>query len=275
MRQIIFFFIRNKNFLLFLLLFTISLFLTVNSHSFHSNKVATSANFFSGGIYSIKENIQDYFNLKTENSILVEENNRLRAMISNATRDGNGEEIDSSNVLWNYKFVAARVINNSYSKTKNNLTLDKGANDGLAIDMGVISSKGVVGIVNSVSGNYATVQSVLNTNSQINAKLKNTDDFGTLEWQTGSPYIATLIDIPRQVQFQVGDTIVTDGKSTIFPEGILIGSIADYKLATNQDYYELSIELFNNMTNIGHVYVIENKAANEIKELENALEDVE
>ncbi|MCW5518712.1 rod shape-determining protein MreC [Aureitalea sp. L0-47] len=275
MQQIIFFFIRNKNFLLFLLLFTISIFLTVNSHSFHSNKVATSANFFSGGIYSIKENVRDYFNLRTQNNLLVEENNRLRELLSNAGSDMRTADIDSTNVLWNYDFVAARVINNSYSKTKNNLTIDKGSNDSLAIDMGVISSKGVVGIVNSVSANYATVQSVLNTNSQINAKLKNTNDFGTLKWQTGSPYIVTLIDIPRQVQFQLGDTIVTDGKSTIFPEGILIGSIADYKLANNQDYYELSIELFNNMTNIGHVYVIENKAAPEIMELENAVEDVE
>jgi len=275
MQQIIFFFIRNKNFLLFLLLFTISIFLTVNSHSFHSNKVATSANFFSGGIYSIKQNVRDYFNLRTQNDLLVEENNRLRELLSNSGSPVQKEIIDSTNVLWNYDFVSARVINNSYSKTKNNLTIDKGSNDGLAIDMGVISSKGVVGIVNSVSANYATVQSVLNTNSQINAKLKNTNDFGTLKWQADNPFTATLIDIPRQVQFQLGDTIVTDGKSTIFPEGILIGSIADYKLARNQDYYELSIELFNNMTNIGHVYVIENKAAAEIKELENALEDVE
>jgi rod shape-determining protein MreC len=237
--------------------------------------VATSANFFSGGIYSIKQNVRDYFNLRTQNDLLVEENNRLRELLSNSGSPVQKEIIDSTNVLWNYDFVSARVINNSYSKTKNNLTIDKGSNDGLAIDMGVISSKGVVGIVNSVSANYATVQSVLNTNSQINAKLKNTNDFGTLKWQADNPFTATLIDIPRQVQFQLGDTIVTDGKSTIFPEGILIGSIADYKLARNQDYYELSIELFNNMTNIGHVYVIENKAAAEIKELENALEDVE
>ncbi len=275
MRQIIFFFIRNKNSLLFLLLFLISLFLTVNSHSFHRNKVATSANFFSGGIYSIKQNVQDYFNLKTQNTLLVEENNRLRELLSNRNFSRNNIPADSSNLLPNYSYVQARVINNSFSRSKNSLTIDRGTNDSLAIDMGVVSSKGVVGIVNSVSANYATVQSVLNTNSQINAKLKNTNHFGTLIWETGSPYLATLIDIPRQVSVQKGDTIVTDGKSTIFPEGILIGSIEDFKLAANEDYYELSIALFNDMTKIAHVYVIENKAAAEIKKLENALEDVE
>lgn len=274
MRQIIFFFIRNKNSLLFLLLFLISLFLTVNSHSFHRNKIATSANFFSGGIYSIKQNIQDYFNLKTQNTLLVEENNRLRELLSNRNFSRTNFPADS-NLVPNYTYVQARVINNSFSRSKNNLTIDRGTNDSLAIDMGVVSSKGVVGIVNSVSANYATVQSVLNTNSQINAKLKNTNHFGTLIWETGSPYLATLIDIPRQVPVQKGDTIVTDGKSTIFPEGILIGSIEDYKLAANEDYYELSIALFNDMTKIAHVYVIENKAAAEIKKLENALDDVE
>jgi rod shape-determining protein MreC len=275
MQQIIFFFIRNKNFLLFLLLFTTSVLLTINSHSFHSNKVATSANFLSGGIYSIKQNFRDYFKLKSQNDILVEENKRLRQLLSNPQPGANTNSLDSTNILWKYNFVAAGVINNSYSKSKNNLTLDRGLKDSIGIDMGVISSRGVVGIVNSVSRNYATVQSVLNSNSQINAKLKNTDHFGTLVWQNVSPFEATLIDIPRQVEFSVGDTIVTDGKSTIFPEGILIGSIKDYKLALNEDYYELTISLFNDMTNVRHVYVIRNKDASEIKQLENALENVE
>ncbi len=275
MQQIIFFFIRNKNSLLFLLLFTISVFLTINSHTFHSNKVATSANFFSGGIYSVKQDIKDYFNLRTQNTILSEENKRLRRLLSNMQNSQLLQLPDSSDIIWKYNYVGARVVNNSYSKSKNHLTIDAGRNDGIAIDMGVISSKGVVGIVNSISANYATVQSVLNTNSQINAKLKNTNHFGTLVWRTGSPFEATLIDIPRQVKFNVGDTIVTDGKSTIFPEGILIGSIKDYKLATNEDYYELQILLFNDMTNLRHVYVVGNKDAREIKELENALEDAQ
>jgi rod shape-determining protein MreC len=275
MQQIIFFFIRNKNFLLFLLLFTVSVVLTINSHSFHSNKVATSANFFSGGIYSVKQDIRDYFNLKTQNSILSEENKRLRGLLSNMQNADNPEQPDSSDVIWKYNYVGARVVNNSYSKSKNNITIDGGTNDGIEIDMGVISSNGVIGIVNSVSSNYATVQSVLNTNSQINAKLKNTNHFGTLVWRTGSPFEATLIDIPRQVQINVGDTIVTDGKSTIFPEGILIGSIKEYKLASNEDYYELQISLFNDMTNLRHVYVVGNKDAAEIRELENALENAQ
>ena len=185
------------------------------------------------------------------------------------------DSFSNSSVLSRFKYVTARVINNSFSKSKNNLTLNKGSEDGIKTDMGVISSRGVVGIVNSVSANYATVQSVLNTKSQINAKLKNTDHFGTLKWQTKSPYEATLIDIPRQVQLIAGDTVVTDGKSTIFPEGILVGTIKDFELSTNKDYYDVTVLLFNDMTNLRHVYVIENKEAADIILLENAMEDAE
>ncbi len=275
MRQIIFFFIRNKNFLLFLLLLTVSLFLTVNSHSFHKNKIATSANFFSGGLYSAKQYIMDYFSLKEQNAILVEENKRLRESFAvEGYRNSFREEGVAKNVK-KFEYVAAGVINNSYSKTKNFLTLNKGKNDSIRIDMGVISSKGVVGIVNSISSHYATVQSLLNTTSQINAKLKNTEHFGSLIWRGENPYEATLIEIPRQVKLAVGDTIVTGGKSTIFPEDIPIGAISNHNLASNEDYYELTITLFNDMTSIRHVYVIENTDAEEILLLEKETEDAE
>lgn len=275
MQQIVFFFIRNKNFLLFLLLFITSIVLTINTHSFHKNKVSTSANFLSGGIYSFKQDIMDYLSLGKQNRILIEENNRLRQLLTSmedTVIEVSGAHLD---VLLKFKYISARVINNSYSRSKNHLTLNKGRNDGIKVDMGVISSKGVVGIVNNVSANYATVQSVLNTKSQINAKLKNTEHFGTLIWETESPYEAILIDIPRQVQLRAGDTVVTDGKSTIFPEGILVGTVKEFELAANKDYFNVTISLLNDMTSLRHVYVIENNDSAEIKILENAIEDAE
>ncbi len=273
MQQIIFFFIRNKNFLLFALLFFISFTLTLNSHSYHKSKFVTSANFFSGGIYSIKSNITDYFDLREQNNILTEENVRLRSMIVNSTPEN---EVDTTiQGLKNYDIVSARVINNNYSKTKNNLTLDKGESHGLKIDMGVISSEGVVGIINSTSGNYASVQSVLNTNSQVVAKFKKSNHFGTLLWDTKKPNIVQLTEIPRIAPVALGDTIVTDSKSTIFPEGILIGTVRNFERDLDQDYYHIDIALFTDMTSVKHVYVISNNVAEEIQQLEQKVEDEE
>lgn len=266
MQQIIFFFLRNKNFLLFSVLFLVSLALTIRSHSFHSAKFTSSANFLSGGIYSAKSGVSGYFGLKEENQKLIDENMHLRSLLSNKEDISEVKTQDSSDTS-KYNFLSAKVINNTYSKTKNLLTIKKGSNDGIAIDMGVITSNGIVGIVNHVSKNYATVQSVLNTNSQINARLKNSNHFGSLVWNTKNPNIVQLTDVNRLAPVKVGDSIITDGKSTIFPEGLPIGTIKTFELGEN-DSFNLNIQLFNDMTNLKHVYIIENTEAGEIKTLE-------
>jgi len=268
MQQILFFFIRNKNFLLFVFLFFISLVLTIQSHSFHKNKFLNSANYFSGGIYSIKSNITGYFELRRENNLLTEENALLRKQLESYRSLSVNKEIDTTALYSKFQFVTAKVINNSFYKSKNFLTINKGSQKGIDIDMGVISSKGLIGIIKNTSENYATVQSILNTKSQINTKLKNSNHFGSLVWNTNNPNIVQLIDIPRLAPIKVGDTIITGGKSTIFPEGILVGTIYDFNLNDDKNSYTLNIKLFNDMTNLEHVYIIDNKDAEEIQSLE-------
>jgi len=174
-----------------------------------------------------------------------------------------------------FEYFSAKVINNNYSKTKNQLTLNKGEKDSVKIDFGVISPKGIVGIVSDVSKKYATVQSILNTNSSINAKLKKSSHFGSLVWNTKNPDIVQLKDIPRIAKLQIGDTIVTGGRSTIFPEGILIGTVKNFTLDEGDNYYYINIDLFNDMTSLEHVYLIKNMDAPEILELEKGVEDEE
>ena len=275
MQQILFFLIRNKNFLLSLFLFLISFALTIQSHSFHKNKFINSANFFSGGIYSIKNNITDYFNLIEENNILLEENARLRMHLGSFSELSSINNIDSTKSFSKFQFETAKVINNSYSKSKNILTLDKGSQSGIAIDMGVISSNGLIGIIKNTSAKYATVQSILNINSQINAKLKNSNHFGSLIWNTKDPNIVQLIDIPRLAPIIVGDTIITGGKSTIFPEGVLVGTIYSSIINEDKNSYTINIKLFNDMTSLKHVYIINNKDTEEIKTLEKESDDAE
>ena len=273
MQQILFFFIRNKNFLLFVFLFFISLVLTIQSHSFHKNKFLNSANYFSGGIYSIKSNITGYFELRRENNLLTEENAILRKQLESYRSLSVNKDIDTTALYSKFQFVTAKVINNSFYKSKNFLTINKGSQKGIDIDMGVISSKGLIGIIKNTSENYATVQSILNTKSQINTKLKNSNHFGSLVWNTNNPNIVQLIDIPRLAPIKVGDTIITGGKSTIFPEGILVGTIYDFNLNDDKNSYTLNIKLFNDMTNLEHVYIIENRHAEEIQSLEKEEED--
>ena len=275
MQQIIFFLIRNKNFLLFIVLFSVSIFLTIQTHSYHKNKFVNSSNAITGGIYSIKSSITDYFNLREKNEILINENTRIRKQLESYKSKVVNQNIDTSSILSKYYFVSAKVINNSFSKTKNKLTINKGKRDSIQLDMGVITSKGIVGIIDNVSNKYATIQSILNTNSQINAKLKNAKHFGSLVWNAEDPNVIQLIDIPRLAPVKTGDTIVTGGRSTIFPEGILIGTVIDFELTEDENSQNLNIQLFNDMTNLEHVYIIDNIDTQEIKNLEKGLENVE
>ncbi|NGX83617.1 MULTISPECIES: rod shape-determining protein MreC [Aequorivita] len=275
MQQIIFFFIRNKNFLLFAVLFIIALALTIQSHNYHNNKFISSANVVTGGVYTVRNNITDYFTLAKENEDLLQENLMLRKKLSQYNELNLAPTLDSGNIINKFEYYSARVINNNYSKTKNQLTLDKGRRDSIKRDYGVISSKGIVGIVSDVSNNYSTVQSILNTKSRINAKLKKSSHFGSLIWNTKDPNIAQLIDIPRIADIEKGDTIITGGRSTIFPEGVLIGTVKDFHLDNDDNYYYVNIDLFNDMTSLEHVFLIKNNDAIEINELEKRVEDAE
>ncbi|WP_345277086.1 rod shape-determining protein MreC [Litoribaculum gwangyangense] len=273
MQQIINFIIRNKNFLLFLLLFCISILFTVQSHSYHKSKFINSANFLTGGVYNSINNISSYFNLKSQNQILVEENKRLRWIIRNSGIKSDSIFIDSLSFGKSYRFYSANVIKNSYSLTDNYLTINKGKKNSIKQDFGVISSKGIIGIIDKTSTNYATVLSILNTSSRISAQLKNTNHFGTLKWDGKSPEFSQLIDIAKIAPVKVGDTIVTSGRSSIFPKGIPVGIVENFQLDDAENYYKLNVKLLNDMTNLEHVYIIENIDATEINKLTNGINE--
>lgn len=271
MQQIVNFIIRNKTFLLFLLLFSLGIFFTIQSHSYHKSKFVNSANFLTGGVYNSVNNISEYFSLKSQNKILTEENNRLKSILYNSSFKGDTSFIDSTKFFGLYKFTPANIIKNSYSLQNNILTLNRGKNDSIKQDFGVISSKGIIGIIDKTSTNYATVISVLNTASQISAQLKRSNHYGSLKWDGASHEFVQLVDIPKIAEsyLNIGDTIVTSGRSSIFPKGILIGSIQDFQLDDAENFYTLNVKLFNDMTNIEHVHIIENIDKPEITNLLN------
>jgi len=270
MQQIISFLYKNKLFILFLLLEVLAVLFTIQSHSFHKSKFVNSANFISGGIYDRVNNFKEFFLLKKENQRLSEENAYLRNLLAIENKDSVSTDVlvlDSLKYNQKYSYTGAKVINNNYRKNNNYLTIDKGSNSGVEPDLGVINSKGIVGITKSVSNNYATVLSILNVNSRINAKLLNSDYFGSLSWDNEDYNVVQLQDLPVQASIYVGDTIVTGGKSTIFPEGIPIGTIRDFKTQNNR-YEYINIGLFNDMSSIGYVQVIKNFDKLEIQNLE-------
>ena len=268
MQQIFNFIFKNSNRLLFLLLLGISFSLTIQSHSYHKSKIISSANFLSGGVYEKINDVSEYFNLRTQNDALALENARLKSLlfktkdslaIKNFTKQKNNLPED---------IVVSKVIHNSYNVHENFLTLNSGSLQGIKPDMGVVNNLGIVGIIDNTSPKFSTVISILNVKSQINAKIKKSNHFGSLIWNGKNTGFVQLIDVPRLAAIRKGDTIVTGGQSVIFPENINIGTIDKIEIDDQTHYYTINVKLFNDMTNLGHVYIIKSKDRDELNNLE-------
>ena len=243
----------------------VSLGFTIQSHSYHQSSFFNSSSWFTGNIYETSHSISTYFDLDVENEKLVEENKRLRNLLFNQKTD---QPLALDSLQARYTIASAQVIKNSYADRRNYITINKGEKDSVKMDMGVITSNGILGIIENTSNHFATIQSILNVNSNINAKLKNTNHFGSLIWNEEAYNTVQLIDIPKLVPLVIGDTIVTGGMSSIFPENIPIGTIKKFELGNAQSFWQVDITLFNDMTNIKNVYIVNNENRPEIIQLE-------
>lgn len=265
MNRFITFFLGNKMRLLFLFYLAIALILSIQFNSFHQAKYLNSSWAVSGSLFSKIARFNAYWTLDKTNDILVEENRILQERLAN-----NLHVIqDSTSTTFKYQFIPVTIVKNSFALSNNYLTINKGLKDSIKVDMGLMNSKGVLGIVEQVSNHYAIVQSILNSQSKINAKIASNNYFGSLIWEGKDPNIATLIDVPNIAQLQVGDTISTAGMSSIFPENIPIGKIISYELAPSQGDYIIQVGLFNDMRNLHNAYIINNHHQKEIEQLEN------
>ena len=269
MQQIINFIVKNKNGFTFLFLFVLSIILTINAHSYQKNKYINFANGVTGSFFTLKSSIDDYFELKKENDILWSENERIRNELMHLKKrvDSNKKTQFTSQANTHFNIIKSKIISNNYRKNYNYLLLNKGLKDSIKVDMGVISPNGIVGVVEGVSNNYARVIPLLNKDLSINAEIKKTNHFGSLQWQGNSPYYSSLLDIPRSANPQKGDTIVTGGNSLIFPKGISIGYIEKFQLNQNTGYYKIKVKLSNDFTSLSKAYVINNEHVKEAKKL--------
>lgn len=275
MRNLIIFLWKHLFFILFLLFEGLSVFLIFENSNFHRANMINSANSVSGSILQTVLGAREYIHLRETNDALAIENAELRSKLASSFYvDSAGKStINDSLHIQKYIFIAAKVINNSTNKRNNYLTIDKGSLHGLAPEMGVVNSDGVVGIVKDVSDHYATVISLLHKDSKISVKLKKNDYFGSLVWDGGSPSEGSLQYIPKHVILSKGDSIVTSSFSRIFPEGILCGVVTEFELNPGDNFYTAKIKLSVDFSNLTQIYLVDNLMKKEQIKLEEATEN--
>ena len=260
MQSIINSIVKNRNLIIYLILSFITFSSLYNNSSLHFNEFGKVSTYLSATSSKFSSSINSYFNLKSENEKLINENLQLKKMESKYRfTQINEDTLKSIN--------SAKVIVNSINKNKNIIIIDKGKLDNINLEMGVISSEGVVGIVKSVTNNYASIISLLNTDLKLNAILKNSSTIGSVTWDGLNARILKLNDIPLSSSLKVGDTVVTGGMSFYFPKGVPIGRIINYDNNSLEGYYEIDIEAFNDFSSLSNLYILNRTDNNEIQSL--------
>jgi rod shape-determining protein MreC len=275
MRNFFRFIIRYHFLLLFLLLEVISFSLIFNFNHYHRSVYLSSCNKISGYLYEHYSSIIQYFQLKKINEELALENSELRNRLEKITHSPPVITRFTIDTIGNqhYRYIPARVINNSVNKHFNYLTLNKGTADGIKPDMGVISPRGLVGVVLNASNHYATVISLLNARLHISARIRESGFFGSLNWEGVNYRYAKLSGIPAHAAPSVGDAVVTSGYSAIFPEDILIGTIDQISIDPGESFYDIKVLLSVDFKQLQYVHVVEKVGVEEQRELENLIEN--
>ncbi len=271
MQNLINFIWRNNYFFLFGILQFISIWLIVDNSIFQRTAIITSSNNVSGSFLSLYNGVEKYFYLRYNNEALSSQNAKLLSENKNAYIVTDKAEYSYNDSLYRhqYTYSTAKVISNSVTRQNNYLILDKGSKMGVEKEMAVVSPSGIIGIVKDVSPNFCSVISLLHQETRVNAKITRTGFIGTVLWDGMDYRYVKLIDIPCHLNVRFGDTVVTSGYSTIFPEGIKIGTVTIVKPNKNDNFYNITVKLFNDFNRVDHVYIIKNQYKSELDTLKS------
>lgn len=270
MRTILRFIIQQHHLILFLLIEIFCLILTVRNNDYQNAVGFSVIEEISGRVHKIHHSLKHFIHTVDENKKLAQENAQLHSKLLNLMNDST----EKLNYKDNYKLITANIIFANVFSSNNYIIINKGANDSIEPDMGVICPTGVVGIVKNVSTNFATVIPIINVNAHISARIKTNQYFGTTTWDGKNYNYVHLADIPYHVKLNIGDTVITSGFSAIFPEGIHIGVIEKFDYHEGNDFYNIMVRLSTEFNKINHVYVVQYKNKNEYKQLESTIKNV-
>ncbi|NLA50038.1 MAG: rod shape-determining protein MreC [Bacteroidales bacterium] len=244
MRNLLNFFKRYNNVIIFLILEGIALSLLTSGNSYHNTRFIKGIRGITSGLERSFSRAGSYFRLRETEVILARENAMLRNFLEQTgkMKDNIFSIVSDSVYSQKYLWFSAEVINSSVNRQKNFLTLDKGYNDNLAPEMAVIADDAVAGVIVGCSSNYSVAMSLLNTDFRLSARIRSNGYFGSLSWDGKNYRNAVLSDIPEHVMVHIGDTVETTGYSAIFPEGLMVGVINEIE-KSGSDFYRISVAL--------------------------------
>lgn len=279
MSDLLKFLVKYSSWFLCALYLLISAVLLLTGNPYQHHVYLTSANTVSSGLYRTTNGVTSYFSLREINDDLQRRNSdlelevyRLKDVIKGYRQQVYADTMTVDSALTRYHFIIADVINNSINHAHNYITIEKGRLDGIEPEMGVMDQNGIVGIVNVVGDHTARLISVLNPYLRLSCKVKGQAQVGSLVWDGRNPGEAILEELPKHSKFVKGDTIVTSGYSSVFPEGVPVGTILSGTRDREDNFYTLRVKLFTDFSTLSTVRVIRDKMKDEIANVEKELE---
>jgi len=255
------------SFSVFAILETTSILMIANNSIIQKIELFDGIRDFQTYFWNKKQGVDHYFQYKKANDALFEENVMLKNQLAAYQEQLFTAELTDVTDSSGYRYIGARVIKNTVNSQHNYMIINKGEKDGIESGMGVVTSRGAVGVVNSTSKHYSYVLSFLNITQNLSVKLASSNVFGPMSWDGISPKKATIREIPTHITIEEQDTVKTSGFSTIFPPQIPLGiveSVSDsYGLSQN-----VHVVLFEEFLSLDYVYVVANQTNKEIEELE-------
>lgn len=222
-----------------------------------------------GTVMGWVQGVSEYFSLRGINRQLAEENAGLRAQLDHTREMLHQARIDTTkyrNASRGFEYLPAEVVRISRNRQHNYIIINRGFEDGVKEKSGVITSEGVVGIVEAVSAHHSFAFSFLNSDISISARLGGEQGaVGPLVWDGRHSDRAILKEIPLQYKFSPGDTVFTSGHSLMFPADIPLGTVGEARMvngATN----EIRVSLFQDFKSLRYVSIVHNKSLQEIEE---------
>jgi rod shape-determining protein MreC len=257
-------------FLVFLGLQVLALTFLFKNNNYHQSEFINHSTDWVGGLYSQRAELSQYLRLGEINDQLSLENAQLRSQAPDnfiALR----YEVDSivdSTMQQRFFYRTAKVVNATFNREKNFITLDRGQLGNVSPDMGVISGGGIVGVVRSVSEHFAVVMPVIHADFITSVRHKPSGTTASLRWPGGDPGMANVIEMPKNIPVEMGDSVVTSGYSGFFPANIFVGRVEEIDDSDN-DYHLLGIRLGADFRRLDHVLIITDSLKSEQENLLN------
>lgn len=271
MQKLILFIKRVYVPLLFIIFEIVALRYYAHSSSYAEARLLTTSNRIVGGVYGAISGIGDYFGLRRENRLLLDEVARLNNELTRYRENEVYQLLDSlgSEIETKYTYMTARVIRNSVGRMRNFITLNKGLRDGVETDMAVLTPSGaMVGYVISCSERYAVCISILNVDFNASGKLAGDGHSGSIYWDGKSTEKIQMHELSKYAAVEVGDTVVSTGYSHFFPEDVAIGYVTSVSADQTTSSYDLELRLAADMTRLNDVVLIKNVDLYELEALE-------